>query len=288
MNQTRRLLLFAILLTGTMVLHSGAQAAAEVADPVQALGIYPADIRAATAEVLQHPDVLLKLEKYRETVRAEFKNLISPYPQKTQETVWHLVPYRKLWRGLGANSGSAEATQDLLKSYPKDVQDLANYLLKNSPDIIGKVVAMEKQTYQQYYKMISGLDPKAQAAFRTVGAHSGILSILSKALDLSAGGTEPSPELKQKSQKLANELLALNKEGKSAGSTANANSSGASATLSAERNKFQEAADSQMDQDPYTEGAIQATVTFAPNPNYNNATGSFYPNYPYWYGNPFW
>jgi hypothetical protein len=266
--------------TGTLALSLETQAAAETLDPIKALGIYPADIRAATAEVLQHPDVLLKLEKFREKSRAEFKNLISPYPQKTQETVWQLVPYRKLWRGLGANLGSEEATEELLKSYPKDIRDRANYLLKNNPDIIGKVVAMEKKTYQQFFQMISGMDPQAQAAFRTVGQRSGIFSVLSKALNLSSGGTEPTPELKQKSQNLANELLALNKGGKPAGPTANVNSSDASAILSAESKKFNEAADSQMDQDPYTEGATQVNVDFG-------YEGRYYPSYPYWYGTPY-
>jgi len=256
--------------------------AADSADPIQALKIYPADIRAAIAEVLQHPDVLIELEKYRQVARAQFKEILAAYPQKTQDTVRQLVPYRKLWRGLGTYLGSEKETQDLLKAYPKNVQDLANYLLKNNPDVIGKVVDMEKKTYQQFFQIISGLNPQAQAAFKKAGQHSGILSVLSDALNLASAASPPSAELKQKSQALANQLLALNADGKPTGFTPGANASDAELALHASKDKMTDRLDSQIDQDPYSENSIQATVTFSPDPYYNAYMGGRHVN-PYWY-----
>jgi len=283
MNKIQKMFLcVAFLLTTTsFVLPIDAYAAEESVNPIQALKIYPSDIRAAIASVLQHPEVLLELEQYRQVVRAKFKELLAPYPQKTQETVRQLVPYRKLWRGLGLYLGSEKDTQELLKAYPKEIQNLAKYLLENNPDIIGKVASMEKETYQHFHQMLSGLDPQTQAAFRKVGEHSGIFSILSLALNLGAEEKPPSPELKQKSQNLANQLLALNKDGKSARSESNANSSDASATLDAAHKKFTEDLNRQIDQDPYSDNAIQATVGFSPNPYYGNSMGGL--PYPYWY-----
>src|SRR5690606_12291297 len=144
---------------------------------------------------------------YRQMARAEFTEIVAPYPPKTQEAVHQLVPYRKLWRTLGAYSESGEDTKQLLKSYPKEVQGNAKYLIKNSTDILGKVIILEKRTYEQYFQLISGLDPQAQAAFKKVGQQSGILRILSNALELGSEKKPASPALKQKSQALADRLL---------------------------------------------------------------------------------
>jgi len=282
MNYAKSLFFFATFLMATLTfsLPLEIHAADKSVDPMQSLSIYPADIRDATAIVLQHPEVLLELEKYRQVARGHFKQLLASYPQQTQETVRQLVPYRKLWRGLGAYMGKEKETQEFLKTYSKDIQNLANDLLKNSPDIIGKVVSMEKETYQHFFKMISGLDAPTQDAFKKVGQQSGIFSVLSNALNLSSAGNEPSPELKQKSQNLANQLLALNRDRKPEGSAPSASSSEASATLHAERKKLNKGLDSQIDQDPYSENAIQANVTFGHDPYPINIGASYQP---YWY-----
>jgi len=281
MYRAKRVFFYLTFFMGTFSLPLGIQAADATVSPLQALSIYPADVRAAIAAVLQRPDVLLDLEKYRKVARAQFGELLALYPQKTQETVKQLVPYRRLWRGLGAYQGSEQDTQQLLKSYPKDVRDLANYLLKNSPDILGKVVRLEKETYQHFFSMISGLDPQTQADFKKVGQHSGILSILSDALNLGSEGKAPSAELKQKSQDLANQLLALNKDGRPKKTSASSNPSEASATLDAASQKFNDRLNSQLDQDPYSDDAVEATVTYSHNGSYNSPLGG--PYHPYWY-----
>jgi len=58
------------------------------------------------------------------------------------------------------------------------------------------------------------------------------------------------------------------------------NSSEAHAALHAERSKLNKGLDSQMDQDPYSENAVQATVSYTPEMA-NNGYGS--PFYSYWY-----
>jgi len=180
-----------LIAAGACILSFNIQAADLRDEPLQALKVFPADIRSATAEVLRHPGILVALEKYRQVAKARFGELLAAYPQKTQENARLLVPYRKLWRGLGAYLGNENETEELLKPYSKEVQNAADYLLKNNPDVIGKVVKLEKETYQHFFQMISGLDPETQAAFKKVGQQSGIFGVLSNALNLASEGKEP-------------------------------------------------------------------------------------------------
>jgi len=265
-----------------------AEAAIETVKHMEALAVYPAEIRGATAEVLLHPDLLLKLAQLREESKAQFNKLMANYPKKNQEMVWKILHYRKLWRDLEANAGSPATTQDLLKSYPKDIQKMVPDLIKEQPDIIAKVSALEKQTYQSFYRLISTADPKTQAVFKTVGKHSEIFSILSEALGITASTKEVSPELKQKAKDLSLQLVAMNVNNAETSSKAKISGSNdnAASTLKSAEATFNRDADLQMDEDPFPKGANVAEATYTQYPFYNSYTGRFY--YPYWYGFPFW
>lgn len=288
----RRLPLLALLFL-SLPMHASAAAPSPTKAPsaVQALSVYPADIRQATVGVLAYPGTLVQLAQIQAKTSAAFRTVLATAPQDTQKKLWRLLRYPKLVEDLAAfGPQSGKSVKQIDAAYPKDLQPIASDLSQNHYDLLRKTADLNRQAGQEFRQALQTLPDPAQKNFQTVAAHSEIFHILSQSLQLDKAAPDsfkkdPKP-LTQKAQALAQQLqqapTAAHPETwkGSAGDDPKA-----VAALQKTATAFEKQNDAELDEDPNPKGAVQANVGFTP---YSSVFVPVGWAYPFWFGWPDW
>lgn len=286
---------FTLLLLFWIALPANASAAsnppAKAPSAVQALSVYPANIRQATVGVLAYPGTLVQLAQIQAKTGAAFRTLLATAPQDTQKKLWQLLRYPKLVEDLAAfGPQTAKSVKQIVASFPKDLQPIASDLAQNHYDLLRKTADLNRQAGQEFSQALQSLPGPAQKNFQTVAAHSEILHILSQSLQLDKTTPEsfkkdPKP-LTQKAQALAQQL----QQAPTAAHPENWKGSPqddpkAVAALQKAATQFEKQNDAELDEDPNPKGAVQANVGFTP---YSSVFVPVGWAYPFWFGWPDW
>ncbi|MCE9625219.1 MAG: hypothetical protein K8R69_07195 [Deltaproteobacteria bacterium] len=288
----RRLTLFLSLLLITPCALHAADAPAKGPSAVQALSVYPADIRQATVAVLGYPGTLVQLAQIQAKTSASFKDLLASVPLETQKKLWQLVKYPTLVEELvDLGPQTKNSVKQINASYPKDLQAIAADLSVNHFDLLQQTKALKQPAMGDFSQALQSLPPTAQNSFRTVGQHSEILHLLNQSLSLSSYSPDsfkkdPGP-LTQKSQALASALqqapVAAHPENN--WKPAPGDDPKAVAALQKDATQFEKQNDYELDQNPHPKGAVQASVGYTP---YNSVFTPVGWAYPFWFGFPAW
>lgn len=287
--------IFTLLFLFWIALPANASAAsnppAKAPSAVQALSVYPADIRQATVGVLAYPGTLVQLAQIQAKTGAAFRTLLATAPQDTQKKLWQLLRYPKLVEDLAAfGPQTAKSVKQIDASFPKDLQPIASDLAQNHYDLLRKTADLNRQAGQEFNQALQSLPGPAQKNFQTVAAHSEILHILSQSLQLDKTTPEsfkkdPKP-LTQKAQALGQQL----QQAPTAAHPENWKGSPqddpkAVAALQKAATQFEKQNDAELDEDPNPKGAVQANVGFTP---YSSVFVPVGWAYPFWFGWPDW
>ncbi len=279
--------LFLWLLTLTPVFATPSQGPSAI----QALSIYPADIRQATVGALAYPGTLVQLAQIQAKTSAAFRSLIASTPQETQKELWKLLRYPKLVEDLAAfGPQTGQSVKQLDAAYPKDLQPITADLAKNHYDLLKQTANLNRQAGQEFAQVLQGLPAKAQKDFQTLAGHSEIFHILSQSLKLTAISPEdfkkdPKP-LTQQAQALAQKLQQAPTAAHPENWQGNAQDDPkAVAELQKAATQFERQNDAELDQDPHPKGAVQATVGYTPYSSVFTPVGWAYP---FWFGWPAW
>ncbi len=253
-------------------------------DAVQALSVYPAQIRQAVLETLKYPQTLVALGSIREKTVAAVRQLLSSLPKATQEAAAQLLPNTGLIRAMAAEGQKdPKALDAVLKNYPSQTQAAARKILAENYEVVKQLDTLGNQAYAQFESAIQSLPSSGQVAFRTLVQHREILKILYNELGLEA----PPKDLDSRIQSLAARLSAVPASTKSEWGAAPGDDPAAVASLKKAEESMDRKLDYQMNVDPYPKGAVQANVNFNPYPYYNPYAGGFY--VPYFFGfGPTW
>lgn len=288
----RRLpLLFLLLWTLPTHASTAAPNPTKAPSAIQALSVYPADIRQATVGVLAYPGTLVQLAQIRAKTSAAFRTLLATAPQDTQKKLWRLLRYPKLVEDLAAfGPQSGKSVKQIDAAYPKDLQPIASDFSQNHYDLLRKTADLNRQAGQEFREAIQTLPEPAQQNFQTVAAHSEIFHILSQSLQLDKTTPEsfkkdPKP-LTQKAQAFAQQL----QQAPTAAHPENWKGSPqddpkAVAALQKAATQFEKQNDAELDEDPNPKGAVQANVGFTP---YSSVFVPVGWAYPFWFGWPDW
>lgn len=280
-----------LTLTAQAAFGTPATAPAKAPSAIQALSVYPADIRQATVGVLGYPGTLVQLAQLQAKTSSAFRNQLAAAPQDTQKKLWQLLKYPKLVEDLAARGPQTKkSAKQINPSYPKDLQAIASDLSINHYDLLKQTAALNRQAGQEFSQVLQPLPEPAQKNFQTVAAHSEIFHILSQSLQLKDVTSEsfkkdPKP-LTQKAQSLAQQL----QQAPTAAHPENWKGSPqddpkAVAALQKAATQFEKQNDEELDEDPNPKGAVQANVGFTP---YSSVFTPIGWAYPFWFGWPDW
>jgi hypothetical protein len=152
---------------------------------VEALVLYPEKVRNVVLEASLYPEILVKISNIQERSREQFKEILSPYDRKIQETVWDLVRYPELVELLAKNTAKSGA--GLLKQvedYPEEVRSNIRTVGIEYREVFMKIYRLQKESGIVYESLIENYPPTAISAYRELVRFPEILSILTENISL--------------------------------------------------------------------------------------------------------
>jgi len=95
-------------------------------EELEALALYPNDIRAAILELSTHPELIVKLGLIQEKSQEAFQEIISTETEEVQKNLWELLRYPGLVEDLveGGPKSKIEL-KDITASYPEEINDIS-------------------------------------------------------------------------------------------------------------------------------------------------------------------
>ena len=93
---------------------------------LEALSLYPEDLRRSILEASTEAHVLAELSSRQERSRASFSRLLEPYEQGTQEQLFQLTRYPSLVAEMVEGGPKSQAELETIAAhYPEDARDAA-------------------------------------------------------------------------------------------------------------------------------------------------------------------
>ena len=152
---------------------------------VDALVLYPAEIRESILEVCTHPEALVKLDRIQKKSSNYFREIIDDFSRKEQGQFYDLVRYPNLvYQLVEGGTKSKEEIEEILDNYPDEIHDAALKRARKSYAALKEIESLSAQTDQAFDALLSGYDHDLRYAVNTLIEHPEILNILTDNLDL--------------------------------------------------------------------------------------------------------
>lgn len=154
---------------------------AEEREAIDAIALYPVEVRAAILEAAGYPDVLVRLEAMQGKTQADFERLIEPFMREDQEAIWNLTRYPGLLTSIAkSNATDEQSLRALMEDYPEEIHQDAIRLGKGQPDLIREIDRMQEEAGKAMDVLLqeSGMGDTGYRAFNTLLDNPEVMSIL--------------------------------------------------------------------------------------------------------------
>ncbi len=150
----------------------------EEQEAINALVLYPTEIRTAILESTRYVEALLKIESIQTSTRRSFTELLEVYPLDIQKMVWDLARYPGLINGL-ANLEDQPIAQ-VLNEYPTVIHPRAEQVYYNHESLLWKVDELNSAAESAFISILENYPEDAQGYFRQLLDLPEVLSILTE------------------------------------------------------------------------------------------------------------
>jgi len=152
----------------------------EQKDAVNALVLYPSEIRDYIFEATQYPEALVKISSIQKRTSQSFRKLVENYPKEVQVELWDLTRYPGLIHGLAdlQKKDYQRPLDDLLKEYPGIIHERSKAALKNYRSIIIEMDKLALAGESAFKEVIKKYPEKGQTALEKMIELPEVLSIL--------------------------------------------------------------------------------------------------------------
>ncbi|MBK8504407.1 MAG: hypothetical protein IPL46_20695 [Saprospiraceae bacterium] len=151
---------------------------------IEAIALYPEEIRTAVLEVASRPAIMIKLKRIQEESRQSFEDLIAEYDRHTQEVIWDLTRFEGILQSLAASDMSKQSLEKLITNYPDEVGVKVMGLREPDFRLIRQVVHLQLQTESDARKIYEVENPVLQKAVQQLLDQPEVLSIICDELEL--------------------------------------------------------------------------------------------------------
>lgn len=146
---------------------------------VDAIVMYPEEVRNNIFELSLHPEILIKLSGLQEKTQKNFRNYIANYPQEEQAKFYELSRYPGLIKDLAGEGKQSKSEIGLiLPKYPEEVHETALELGRKEYDTLHKIFRLNQATKQAFDNIIKPYPSNVQIATRELVKMPEVLSIL--------------------------------------------------------------------------------------------------------------
>jgi hypothetical protein len=151
---------------------------------IEAIALYPEDIRLAVLEVASHPAQMITIKRLQEESQQNFRNLVERYPRETQEAIWDLTRFDGLMEAIAASDLTRPSLDAIVQSYPPEISETVRRLQSNDFALIREVVHLRLSTEQASRELFSSESAEFQHAINVLLDHPEVLSIMMDEVEL--------------------------------------------------------------------------------------------------------
>lgn len=151
---------------------------------IEAVALYPEEIRNAVLEVASHPAVMVKLKRLQESSKVRFQELLQEYSRDKQELIWDLSRFDPLLAEIALSDRSLQELQNLAQPYPEEV---AKQVLALNPEdfiLIENVVHLKMEVEEAAFQLIESEDPGLLDQYDILLENPEVLDIMFGEMDL--------------------------------------------------------------------------------------------------------
>jgi len=148
---------------------------------LEALSLYPEDLRRSILEASTEAHVLAELSSRQERSRESFSRLLEPYEQETQEQLFQLTRYPSLVAEIVAGGPKSPAELDTIAArYPEDARDAALAAGGQNWKLVSRAHALLSSEQKAFGQLVGELPDEKQSAFLALIDTPEVLALMSE------------------------------------------------------------------------------------------------------------
>lgn len=151
---------------------------------LEAIALYPQDVRIAVLEVCSQPAMMVKLKRIQENSKQRFQELVEDYSRTRQEVIWDLTRFDPLMKEIILTDHSRRALEELLESYPPEIRETVLNLDEEDFALIRDVVSLQLDAEDEAFQLINTTPINIRNAYQVLLDNPEVLDILFGELDL--------------------------------------------------------------------------------------------------------
>lgn len=185
-----------VLLSCSLALLAPVGAARAVGDPfapsdpderaaIEAISLYPEEIRQRVLEASTEADVLGDIEALQQRSQQAFQDLLAPYPQEVQQDLFDLSRHPDLVAEIAALPPQDDSgLRELARRYPEEMEAPLLRQGRERHRVIVRMNELLAQTDQRFEQRLADLPPHKADAFRRLLAVPEVMSLLAANAEL--------------------------------------------------------------------------------------------------------
>ena len=172
-------------LSAAQELNALAQAVEADNAAIEAIALYPEQIRTAILEASLHPELIVRVASLQEAASASFDGLLAEYPRDQQEAIWDLTRFPGLIEKLVEGDIEKKSEiQLILSDYPQSIHQTAIAYVRAEYDLLAEIHLLNTDTHQRFEGFVGNYPEAARRAYGQLLQHPEILSLLEEDLSL--------------------------------------------------------------------------------------------------------
>ncbi len=246
---------------------------------VDAIAMYPKEIRTDIFEASKYPEVLVRMNAMQKNTKEQFTEMLAPYSREEQEKIWNLTRYPALIHDLVSGDTKSEKEQDaIIQTYPEEIRETAKEEITKNFWLLGSIDKRNAICQQNFGNILNGYPKETSLAYRDLIGYPEVLNTLFDNMQLTVviGDVyKHDPQYVLRKTDSLNEVLSRSKAQETADWKQSLNDNPDA------QKEYEQAAQEYAQQNGYSADEYTAPL----NPDIYS-----YPSYSYnwWFGYPYW
>ena len=154
-------------------------------EALEALVLYPSDVRQAILLAGTHPEILVRLERLQSESQSNFEGALQSLAKEDQEAIWNMTRYPGLLQEMNAGGRlSATELDQIASRYDADIQPTIVDQGQRNPSILRDVQNAMDQAERSFTDLLNPYPSDVQQAYSTLVGMPELLETLTSHLSL--------------------------------------------------------------------------------------------------------
>ena len=152
---------------------------------IEAIALYPEEIRLAILEASTHPELIVKVAGLQRNSSLEFEDLMSELDNEDQEALWDLTRFPGLIDALVVRGIKTKSEiREILFDYPEEIHETALKYGRSEYDVIFEIQNLNGATQEQFASVMELYPLKTRESYGKLVMHPEIMTLLEEDMSL--------------------------------------------------------------------------------------------------------